>query len=199
MIIWRAVRDFHWNLDVFLTDILDVCMAFFLVQLFLHQFEISVTLLLLSGSTLFFGDISVGHIAGLIDQGLAPFDNLALISRHCDGIALDLRDLFTLFPHICFKPGRLTFFQVASLSPLSVLFVSRAVKVVKVFKFSLHIIFLPAFPGAMMRRVELVELIPSELIVVLDCKMVRVPFLKSRGSALALGFLRLSYERAQGL
>ena len=152
MIMRRTVWNFHWNLDVFLTDILDVCMAFFLVQLFLHQFEISVTLLLLSRSTLLFWDISVGHIASLIDQGLAPLDNLALISGHCDRIALDLRDLFTLFPHIRFKPCRLTLLQVASLSPISFLFfVSRAVvEIVKVFELSIHIIFLPAVPGAMM-------------------------------------------------
>ena len=195
MTIW----NFHRYLDMFLTDILDICVTFFFVQLFLHQFEICVALLLLCWLALFFRNIGVGHVASFIHKRLTPFHNFALIPRHCDRVALDLRDLFTLFPHICFKPGRLTFFQVASLSSLSVLFVSRAVKVVKVFKFSLHIIFLPAFPGAMMRRVELVELIPSELIVVLDCKMVRVPFLKSRASAFALGFFCLSYERAQGL
>jgi len=122
VIMWKTVWNFHWNLNVFLTDILYVCMTFFLVQLFLHQFEISVTLLLLSRSTLLFRDISVGHIASLIHKGLAPLDNLALIPRHCDRIALDLRDLFTLFPHIRFKPGRLTLLQVASLSPITFLF-----------------------------------------------------------------------------
>ena len=150
MIMWRTVWDFYWNLDVFLTDILDVCMTFFFVQFFLHQFEVSVALLFLSRSTLLFWDISVSHIAGFIDEGLAPFDNLALISRHCDWSALDLGNLFTLFPHIRFKPGCLTLLQVAGLSPLSVLLVPRPVNIIKVFKFTFNIIFLPAVPGVLM-------------------------------------------------
>ena len=162
MIMWWTVWNFNWNLDVFLTDILDICMTFFLVQLFFHQFEISVTLLFLSRSTLLFGDISVSHIAGFIDEGLAPLDDLALISRHCDWTALDLGNLFALFPHIRFKPRRLTLLQVASLAPLSVLVVPRAFKIiwafkiirafkiVKIFEHSFHIIFLPAVPGVLM-------------------------------------------------
>ena len=66
---WRVVvtvRNFNWNLDVFLTDILDICVAFFFVKLFCHQFEISVAFLFLRGSTLFFGNIGVGHVAGLV-------------------------------------------------------------------------------------------------------------------------------------
>ena len=153
---WWTVWNLNWNLDVFLTDILNICMTFFLVQLFFHQFEISVTLLFLSRSTLLFGDISVSHIAGFIDEGLAPFDDLALISRHCDWIALDLGNLFALFPHIRLKPRRLALLQVASLSPLSVLVVCRtfkiirAFKIVKIFEHSFHIIFLPAVPAVLM-------------------------------------------------
>ena len=127
---WHTVWNFNWNLDVFLTDILDTCVTFFLVQLFFHQFEIGVTLLFLSWSTLLFWNISVSHIARFINESLASCDNLALISRHCDWIALDLGDLFAFFPHICLKPRRLTLLQVASLSPLSVLVLPRPFKII---------------------------------------------------------------------
>lgn len=168
-----TVRNFNWNLDVFLTDILDICVAFFFVKLFCHQFEISVAFLFLRGSTLFFGNIGVGHVAGLVHEGLAPFHNLALVPGHRDGVALHLGDLFALLPYIRFKPSCFTFLQISCLSSFSIFFfVPRSVlNIVKVLKFSFHIVCLLALPGAMVvrRRVEFVELIPSELVVVFNC------------------------------
>ena len=184
-----TVRNFNWNLDVFLTDILDICVAFFFVKLFCHQFEISVAFLFLRGSTLFFGNIGVGHVAGLVHEGLAPFHNLALVPGddddgddgdddgvvpgHRDGVALHLGDLFALLPYIRFKPSCFTFLQISRLPSFSIFFiVPRSVlNIVKVLKLSFHIVCLLALPGAMVvrRRVEFVELIPSELVVVFNC------------------------------
>ena len=198
MTIW----NFHRYLDMFLTDILDICVTFFFVQLFLHQFEICVALLLLCWLALFFRNIGVGHIASFIHKRLTPFHNFALIPRHCDRVALDLRDLFTFFPHIRLEAGCLTLLKVASLSSLSFFVVPRSVKIVKVFEIScfyIQISFLSPVPCVVLRRMEFVELGTTKLVVVLNRKMVLVAFSKSRAPALTPRFLCLRYERAEGL
>ena len=203
MIMWRTVWNFNWNLDVFLTDILDTCVTFFLVQLFFHQFEICVALLFLCWLALFFRNIGVGHVASFIHKRLTPFHNFALIPRHCDRVALDLRDLFTFFPHIRLEAGCLTLLQVASLSSLSFFVVPRSVKVVKVFEisscFHIQISFLSPVPCVVVRRMEFVELGTTKLVVVLNRKMVLVAFSKSRAATLTPRLLRLRYEGAEGL
>ena len=108
----NRIRNLDGYLDVLLADILNSCMALFFIKGLLNQLVVSVTLLFLCRSTLFFWDVGVGHIAALVHQGLAPIDNLCSVPRHRHWVAFDFHCLLTLFSGPCLKSSCLTFFQV---------------------------------------------------------------------------------------
>ena len=108
----NRVRNLDGYLDVLLAHILHSRMALFFVKGLLNQLVVSVTLLFLRRSTLFFWDVGVGHVAGLVDQGLAPIDDLCSVPRHCHRVAFNFHCLLTLFPGPRLEPSCLTFFQI---------------------------------------------------------------------------------------
>ena len=106
------IRNLHGNLNVLLAHILHSCMTLFLIKGLFHELVVCVALLLFRWSALFFGDVSVSHIATLVDQGLATFNNFRFVSRDRHGVAFDFHGLFTLFSCSRLKSSCLAFFQI---------------------------------------------------------------------------------------
>ena len=108
----NRIRNLHGYLDVLLADVLNSCMALFFIKGLLDELVVSMTLLFFCGCALFFRDVVVGHIASLVDQGLALVDDFGSVPRHSDRVAFDFHSLFTLLSRSCLKSSCLTFFQV---------------------------------------------------------------------------------------
>ena len=109
---FHRVGNFYWHFYMLLTDILNLCVTFFFVQLLLHQLEVCVALLFTSWDALFFRNIIVDHTTRLVNQGFAPLHNFCLVPCDGDGSALNLCRLLTLLPGPGLKARGLALLQV---------------------------------------------------------------------------------------